>query len=289
MKVEISSADLPITSQGRIYHLDLLPQECADTIITVGDPSRVAMVSQFFDAIEIKRQHREFITHTGRVNNTRISVVSTGIGTPNIDIVLNELDALKNIDFKTRQIHEDIKTLDIIRVGTAGGLQEDIALGEPLISRFAIGLDALLHFYQRQQSEEQCLLEEQLGLHFGNDPFLKPYITEVNDALFQRLSSHARAGITVTCPGFYAPQNRILRAQPRHTDLLERLQGFEWQGVKVGNYEMETAAIYGIGGLLQHRCISLSAVIANRITGQFSNDPQRHVTALIERVISSFD
>lgn len=278
----IAASELILTDNGSIYHLDLRPEQLADTVITVGDPARVATVSQHFDSIEFKAVHREFITHTGFIGKKRISVVSTGIGPDNIDIVLNELDALANIDFETRNIRAQKKTLNIIRLGTSGALQADIPLDSVVASSFAIGLDNLMHFYQYELNpEERYILSDFMQHSRMNAAPVLPYIAEGSIRLRAAFADKAINGITVTCPGFYGPQGRILRAPLAFPNLIDALSSFESRGHRVTNFEMETSAIYGLGNLLGHHCLSLSCIIANRSKLSFSKDG----SAAVERMI----
>ena len=278
----LSETELILTEQSEVYHLHLVPEQLATTVITVGSPDRVAEVSKHFDSITHRVQNREFITHTGQIGSKPITVISTGIGTGNIDIVLNELDALVNIDFATRTIKEQKTALNIIRLGTCGTLQKDVAVDSLIASTHAIGLDNLLHYYRFSNSDEESALLnafiEQTGIGEG---VVKPYINECSGALLQLFSGAYLQGITATCPGFYAPQGRRVRLTPVYPDLLEQMAGFNYQGHRILNFEMETAAIYGLGKLLGHNCLSVSAALANRAKHTFSKDPD----AAVERMI----
>lgn len=281
---QIAESELIINSRGAIYHLDLEPSELAENIITVGDPDRVKEVSKHFDKIEIKRQHREFVTHTGYVGNKRISVVSTGIGPDNIDIVLNELDALVNIDFSTRTIKPELKSLNIIRVGTSGSLQNNVPVDSFVASTHGLGIDNLMNFYLHENNEEEKQLLHafvtQTQLHSG---FSNPYIAGASMSLIRHFVEGYHQGITVTCPGFYGPQGRVLRLGISNPHLIDRLTGFEFGQHKITNFEMETSAIYGLGKALHHNCLSLSAIVANRIHKTFSTDGAALVEKLIEK------
>lgn len=280
----IAESELIINPRGAIYHLDLRPEELAQDIITVGDPARVKEVSKHFDKIEVERQHREFVTHTGYIGNKRISVVSTGIGPDNIDIVLNELDALVNIDFESRTINEHLKQLNIIRVGTSGSLQADVPVDSFVASSHGLGLDNLLNFYLHESNEEEKQLIHsfvtQTQLHSG---FADPYITAASMHLLKHFVEGFHQGITVTCPGFYGPQGRILRLGIANPQLIDQLTAFEFGTYRISNFEMETSAIYGLGKALHHHCISLSAIIANRIHKNFSKEPLALIEKLIEK------
>lgn len=282
----IQESELIINERGAIYHLDLLPEELAHTIITVGDPDRVSKVSSHFDRIEHRRQHREFVTHTGYVGNKRLSVISTGIGPDNIDIVLNELDALVNIDFKTRTIRPEHTALNIIRIGTSGALQADIPVDSWVASTHGLGIDNLLNFYRFEENEEERQLlqsfitQTQLGNRIS-----QPYISSCAPSLLKHFVSDFHHGITVTCPGFYGPQGRVLRLGLSHPDLIDRLTEYSFGQHRITNFEMETAAIFGLGKLLGHHCLSLSAIVANRVNKTFSKDAASNMEKLITTTI----
>lgn len=279
----IAASELILNDRGAVYHLNLTPEELADTVITVGDPDRVATVSGFFDQVDLVRQHREFLTHTGMLQGRRISVVSTGIGTDNIDIVFNELDALVNIDLKTRQLRSEIRRLDIVRLGTCGGLQADLPRDALVVSEAAIGLDNLLHFYQHAQEPGASQLLQALNSVLPDLP-VQPYGSFGDSTLLKRFRDpEYHHGITLTCPGFYGPQDRCLRAKPSLEGYLERLQDLRFESSRVLNFEMETSGMYGMGRLLGHRCLSISTVVANRISGSFSSRPAQAVGHMIER------
>ena len=278
----IAESELIINSRGAVYHLDLRPDELAENIITVGDPDRVIEISKHFDKIEIQRHHREFVTHTGLIGNKRISVVSTGIGPDNIDIVMNELDALVNIDFSTRSINAGLKQLNIIRIGTSGSLQKDVPVDSFVASTHGLGIDNLMNFYLHENNEEEKQLLQafvtQTQLHSG---FSYPYIAGASMSLIKYFVEGYHQGITVTCPGFYGPQGRILRLGISNPHLIDRLTEFQFGQHRITNFEMETAAIYGLGNALHHHCLSLSAIVANRIHKTFSKD----ATSLIKKLI----
>lgn len=283
----IASSELIITPKGTVYHLDLHPDHLADTIITVGDPDRVASVSKYFDAMEHQAQHREFITHTGRIGNKRISVVSTGIGPDNIDIVLNELDALANIDFETRTIRDEKKALSIIRLGTSGALQADIEVDSMVASSFAIGLDNLMHYYVYESNPEETYILGEFQQHTGlTDKPVWPYIAEGAIRLRNHFSEGFHSGITVTCPGFYGPQGRVLRGQIAFPNLIDALGTFGSRGQRITNFEMETSAIYGLGKMLGHQCLSISTIVANRIHQTFSSDGTAAVDNMIQKSLA---
>jgi uridine phosphorylase len=282
----IAESELIINSRGAIYHLDLRPEELATTVLTVGDPDRVATVSKYFDAIEHRAQHREFVTHTGRIGKKRVSVVSTGIGTDNIDIVLNELDALVNIDLATRTVKPQLSTLTIIRMGTSGALQKDIPVDEWVASTHGLGIDNLLNFYRHEENEEEKEIlhsfATQTQLHHR---LAQPYISGASASLLWHFTQGFHQGITVTCPGFYGPQGRVLRLGLSQPELIDRLTGFAYGPHRIANFEMETAGIYGLGKVLGHSCLSLSAIVANRVEKTFSKDGHAAVEALIRETL----
>jgi uridine phosphorylase len=280
----IAPSELIITNRGAIYHLDLHPDELAPIVLTVGDPDRVKVVSKYFDTIEVQRQHREFVTHTGTLGKKRISVVSTGIGPDNIDIVLNELDALVNIDFSTRTIKPNLSSLSILRLGTSGSLQADIPVDSFVAGTHGLGLDNLLHFYRLEQNEEeQELLQSFLTQTQIHNSITQPYISAAAPSLLKHFTEGYHQGITVTCPGFYGPQGRILRLGLAAPQLVDRLTDFQYGQHRITNFEMETSAIYGLSRLLGHHCLSLNVIVANRVNKTFSSDGQAAVEKLIVR------
>ncbi|MEL6975625.1 MAG: nucleoside phosphorylase [Bacteroidota bacterium] len=275
-------SELILNPDGSIYHLNLLPEDLADTVITVGDPERVASISKHFDRLEVQKIKREFCTHTGWYNNKRITVISTGIGTDNIDIVFNELDALANINFNERTLNSVEKKLSIIRIGTSGAIQDDIPINSLLVSDMAIGYDGLLHFYE-SDAVRDLPFEEALTAYMKTPGFSPaPYIVESSTNLKTIFEpEELLSGVTLTNAGFYGPQGRTLRLTPRMADYNAKLSGFEYMGKKITNFEMETAGIYGMARLLGHEAISLNAILANRITGEFSKNPNETISKLI--------
>jgi len=280
----IAESELIINERGAVYHLNCRPEEIAQTIITVGDPDRVAEVSKHFDKIEYRNNHREFITHTGFIGKKRISCVSTGIGPDNIDIVLNELDALVNIDFETRSIKEKLTRLNIIRFGTSGSLQKDIPVDSFVASTHGLGLDNLMHFYRNESNEEEKQIIHAFSTHTQlNTGKIWPYINMAGASLLKHFTQNYHQGITVTCPGFYGPQGRILRLGLGYPMLIDNLTNFRFGNYRITNFEMETSAIYGLGNALGHHCLSLSAIVANRISKEFSANGNLAVENLIKR------
>jgi uridine phosphorylase len=291
----IRASELIINPDGSIYHLHLQPEQIADTIITVGDPDRVDMVSKYFDRIEHKIQKREFITHTGYIGRKRVSVISTGIGTDNIDICFNELDALANIDFATRQIRPQLRQLNFIRIGTSGCLQADTPLDSFLASSFGVGMEGLMLYYDYKNTAEAEALQNALNAYAAQMGISFPLPISTSQAsaeLLQLLAgegSPIHTGITITATGFYAPQNRSLRLPSRLGNTLEKLSSFSFQGQAVTNFEMETSAIYGLATALGHRALSLNALIANRPRGVFSADPYAAVDKLIQYTLAKIE
>lgn len=281
--MQLEPSELILNADNSIYHLNLLPEDLAETIITVGDPDRVAEVSKYFDVIELKKGKREFHTHTGVLNGKRISVISTGIGTDNIDIVLNELDALVNIDFTSRTINKTKKKLDIIRIGTSGAIQPDIPIDSFLLSKQAIGFDSLLRFYNAEHILNDTLQNEFMKHTNWSKYKSVPYVVTCDDNLAQRLFNNSLYnGFTATNVGFYGPQGRKLRLQTQDDSLNSKLSSFDYRGLKITNLEMETAGIYGLARLLGHSAISLNCILANRSTGEFSKDPLKSIDLLIQ-------
>lgn len=280
--MRLSPSELILNADGSIYHLNLLPTDIATTIITVGDPDRVAEVSDHFDSIEIKKGKREFLTHTGHLNGKRISVISTGIGTDNIDIVLNELDALVNIDFQTRKVKKNRIRLKIIRIGTSGAVQEDIPINSWILTELAIGFDGLLHFYKNDYSDFIEMEDEFVRQTSWSSKLSKPYIVKYDDELASIFTSNRiRLGITTTNTGFYGPQGRSLRLLPSVTNFLSIISRFQYKEKRVTNLEMETSGIYALSKLLGHQAVSLNCILANRATGEFAENPSASVQELI--------
>ncbi|MCX2681365.1 nucleoside phosphorylase [Galbibacter sp. EGI 63066] len=279
----IAESELILNNDGSIYHLNLLPEDIAPTIITVGDPDRVAEVSRYFDSIEIKKGKREFVTHTGHLNGKRISVISTGIGTDNIDIVFNELDALVNIDFENRRAKPSLQSLDIIRIGTSGSIQKHIPVDDFLISEYAVGFDGLLHFYDSISVQHQDIQTALVKHTSWAAEKSVPYVVKYSKALAGKLiSEDIHLGFTATNPGFYGPQSRKLRLDMQDESLNDKLASFDFNGLKLTNLEMETAGIYGLAALLGHKAVSMNCILANRATGTFSKHPQKSTQQLIE-------
>lgn len=285
-------SELILNTSGSIYHLDLHPEEIAPTILTVGDPGRVERVSRHFDRVNIRRQKREFITHTGELAGQRITVISTGIGPDNIDIVLNELDALVNIDLSSRTELPEKQSLRIIRLGTTGSLQADIPVDALVCSSYGIGLDNVMAFYPASMDPDIQSLETSFR-HRMNElklPLPQSYAGRADAALLHQIvqSSHAFQGITLTMPGFYGPQGRSLRLKSLlPSNFFEDMAGFQHQGQRITNLEMETGALYALGTRLGHQMLSCNTVLANRPLGQFSTNPAHAVNQLILKVLEA--
>lgn len=278
----IKDSELILNPDGSVYHLNLKPEQIATTILFVGDQDRVEKITKHFDSIEFTIQKREFKTQTGLYKGKRISVISTGIGPDNIDIVLNELDALVNINLETRKPKETLTSLRIIRIGTSGALQSDIPVDSFVLSQYGLGLDNMLRSYlidtiSENNIEEAFIEHTNWDLRKG-----KPYViacsSELKDLIMR---DQMTQGITATAGGFYGPQGRVLRLAIQDTKLNSRMDSFTIEGNRITNLEMETSAIYGLGKLLGHQCLSLNAIIANRATGTFSQDPYKAVDELI--------
>jgi uridine phosphorylase len=283
---QIGESELIINPDGSIFHLHLKPGDIADTIILVGDQDRVDMVSSFFESIELKVQNREFKTHTGIYKGKRITALSTGIGTDNIDIVVNELDAITNIDLETRTIKEEKKVLNFIRIGTSGALQGDIPVDTPVISKMAIGFDGLLNFYANRENITNDNIEQAFLNHTKwNDKLPKPYFIEGSDNLLNKVGFDMRKGLTISAPGFYGPQGRVLRLPLIDKNLNDKISDFEFDSDKITNFEMESSAIYGLSKHLGHNSITVCNIIANRIRKEYSSNYKVAVKQLVKTVL----
>ncbi len=276
----ISSSELILNPDGSVYHLKLKPGQVSNDIITVGDQNRVDQIARHLESIELTVQNREFKTITGSYKGKRLTVISTGIGTDNIDIVLNEIDALFNIDIEHRVVKEELAKLNFYRIGTSGAIREDIALDSFIISRYAVGLDILLRYYD-SANVRALAIEKSLKEVLPN----MQYAVASDDSLMDDCASIGQTGITLTAPGFYAPQNRHIRLRPKQ-DLFKTITDYSYQGHRITNLEMETAGIYGLSKLLGHKAVSFNAILANRVTGEFSSQPTKTVDRLIERVLN---
>ena len=281
----IPESELILNDKGAIYHLGLHPEMVADTVIVVGDPTRVAKVSKYFDRVDFKVANREMVTHTGLFNGQRISVISSGMGTDNVEILMTELDALVNVDLVKRQVKKKLKSLRIIRIGTSGCMQSDIPLDTLLVSKAALGFDSLMSFYNWKESPQGEIVASKVQRSLGL-PF-KPYFAEASDLLLKHFEGAGiQSGVTVTTPGFYAPQGREVRLKPLLTDYLDRLSKITTSFGQITNFEMETAGYYAMAKMLGHHMISFNALIANRPKKKFSTDVEKTVDGLIRLVLA---
>ncbi len=283
---KIPESELILNSDNSVYHLNLHPHEISDTVINVGDPDRVKMVSAFFDSIEVKKQKREFVTHTGIYKGKRITVLSTGIGTDNIDIVYNELDSLANIDLEKREIKKTLKSLNLIRIGTSGSLQSDIPVDGFVFSQFGLGLDGLLNYYKLENDKEEVEIIDAFRKHYPNEGILSlPYISKCSSKLENALGEGMFKGITASCCGFYAPQGRVLRYELARQNFIPSLNSFRFKNSRITNFEMETGAMYGLAKILGHHCCSINAIVANRMTNEHTHKSEETMNKLIKLVL----
>ena len=289
MDNQISETDLIINNDGSVYHLHLKPEHIADQLIVVGDPERVPLVSQYFDSIDLKIHKREFVTHTGFIGKKRITVISSGIGTDNVEILMNELDALANINLKTRKLNPTHKSLDIIRIGTSGSVQADIPINSIVVSKNAIGIDGLNDFYKFEQSNFESDNCHRLKDLLGSNTL--PYQSKGSEKLIAKFENTVEtkfhSGTTLTCPGFYAPQGRTLNYKSKIPEFLNKISAFKIQDTTISNLEMETAGYYMFSQILGHHCLSISAILANRILNRFSQNPEKQIDNLIKLVLDN--
>ena len=285
MYKQIPASELPLRSDGAVYHLNLHPEELAENVILVGDPGRVPVISAMLDTVEVRKQNREMITHTGTINGKRISVISTGMGADNIDIVLTELDALLNVDLTTRVVKENHRSLNLVRIGTSGALNPDIECGTFLASTFGLGIDGMLRYYDTCDLVWEDLVEAFVR-HTGWDNALPyPYCTPCSPLLMERIAHDMTRGITISAPGFFGPQGRKVRAKLKYPGLNSCIRTFEYQGNFVANMEMECSAVYGMGALLGHHPLTVCLIIANRVTGEFCDDYHDRMEQLCHTVL----
>ncbi|MDN3667441.1 nucleoside phosphorylase [Algibacter miyuki] len=281
----IKESELILNPDGSVYHLNLKPENLANTIIFVGDPDRVSKITEHFDSIEFETHKREFKTQTGHYKGKRITVISTGIGSDNIDIVLNELDALVNINLETREINANLVSLDIIRIGTSGSLQADIPVDSFLLSSHGMDINGTLHSYQIENISHPEIEDAFIKHSDWHQNKSRPIIIENSSSLAEKFTVGAQKifkGITVTANGFYGPQGRVLRLALQDADVNNKIDTFKFKDFRITNLEMETSAIYGLSKLLGHRAVSLNAIIANRANGTFSENPEGIVNNLIQ-------
>lgn len=278
----IAPSELIINSDGSIFHLHLTPEQLADNIILVGDPGRVKSVSKHFNTLEFEQHSREFYSATGEYKGKRITVISTGIGADNIDIVMNELDALANIDFKTRQVKSSLRRLKILRIGTSGSIQPDIALGSYILSHISVGFDGLLNWYSNRERVTIPKMEKAFLKHLGWSSLLpKPYFAAASSSLIEQFKEFTIPGVTISAAGFYAPQGRVIRLPLEMPDMLEKLESFSFEHYRITNFEMEGAAIAGLATLMGHEAATLCLIIANRYAKESIPDYQPYIDSLI--------
>ncbi len=278
----LHASELILNEDGSVYHLGLLPEDLADTVITVGDPDRVPLISEHFDEIQVKKHKREFCTHTGIYKGKRISVMSTGMGTDNIDIAITELDLLVNIDLKAKKEHKEQKSLDIVRIGTTGSISKDIPVGSFVLSEMALGFDGLMHYYKAEEFLEHEIAEAFIEQTNWSPKKAAPYVVKGGRSILDTLSSSKTiAGFTGTNIGFYGPQGRSLRLELPEPDLNSRIAAFNLEGLRLTNFEMETSGIYGMSKLLGHNAASMNLVVANRATGEFAENASELMDQII--------
>lgn len=288
----IQPSELIINADGSIFHLHLKPEQLADNVILVGDPGRVILIGQMLTDIECQVQNREFVSITGRYNGQRITVVSTGIGTDNIDIVVNELDALANIDLHTREIKPEHRTLNFVRIGTSGGLQNYLDVNSFVLSKKAIGFDGLLNFYANRDAVSDLAFEEAFKQHTGwSKKQTSPYVVDCSEKLFAKVHQQDTIpGVTISAPGFYGPQGRVLRLPLADAQLNEKIVSFSFEGQKITNFEMECSAIYGLSKLLGHESLTVCLIIANRVekkaNGNYYESMERMIKIVLDRLTS---
>ena len=283
----IAESELIINEDGSVFHLHITPEQLANKVILVGDPGRVKLAASFFDSIECEIESREFRTTTGVYRGKRLSVISTGIGTDNIDIVMNELDALVNVDFQTRLPKDEKKSLEIVRVGTSGSLQADIPIDAFLISEKSIGFDGLLNFYQGRNAVADVDFEKAFTTFVDWDELLaKPYVVAASSEMVERIQSEQTIkGVTISAPGFYGPQGRVIRLDTMDNDLNDKIADFRYGDYKITNYEMESSAIAGLALLMGHKATTVCAIIANRPLGTSSPDYKKTIKSLLSYTI----
>jgi uridine phosphorylase len=280
---KISEADLIIHNDGSAFHIGLSPSQVPENIIAVGDPDRVAMVSQYFDSIEFKVNNREFVSHGGIYNGSKILCISTGIGTDNVEIVLTELDALVNVDLETRLPKNNRTILNIVRVGTSGSMQSDVPVGSEVASVYGIGFDNLMNFYKPSSNEFEKKVADEIRKYAGLS--FSPFVSKGSEKLFKQIAYDMVAGNTVTCPGFYAPQGRTVRNEIAYPNLIHDLSNYGNENFQLTNFEMETSAYYSLGNLLGHDTLSVSAILINRINDEVAKNSNELIDALIKKVL----
>ena len=282
--MKLAESELILNKDGSVYHLSLKPEDIGDIIITVGDPGRVHRVSQHFESIDFEMNKREFITHTGTYNKKKVTVISSGMGTDNVEILMNELDALVNVDLKKREVKKEKKSLDIIRLGTAGGIQNDMPLGSIIYNHYGFGLDTLMSFYNYEESASEIQITSNLQKVLDL-PF-KPYIGKCSDKLRKKFTNGYKQGNAITAPGFYAPQGRSIRLQPKFEKMLDKLTFFHEKGLWLTNFDMETAAYYAMGRLLGHETLSICTIVADRNSKKFLKNYNNVIDQMIVDLLS---
>ncbi len=284
---KIQESELILNPDGSVYHLKIKPENLADHVILVGDPKRVGTISDFFDTTEFEGQNREICTHTGTYKGKRITAMSTGMGTDNIDIVINELDALVNINLKTRTINPQHKSLNLFRLGTSGAVQSDLPLNAFVVSEFGLGFDGMLYYYSFDEGITCAEMKDEFIKHTNWNPNLpNPYIIPASPSLLKMFSEDdIYKGITVTAPGFYGPQGRELRIPLAHPDMNKNLESFNYKNHRILNYEMETSALYGLGNILGHQTLTICVAIANRRKKAYNQNYQVAIKELIELLL----
>ncbi|MFZ4463574.1 MAG: nucleoside phosphorylase [Bacteroidales bacterium] len=285
--LRIPDSQLVLHTDGSVYHLRLFPHQIADSIILVGDPGRVKDVSRLFDDIEFQMANREIVTHTGTYKGKRITVLSTGMGTDNIDIVINELDALANINLKTREIYPEHRKLNLVRLGTSGALQPEIEVGTSFVAaEYALGLDGLLHFYGGSEKVIEQGMTDAFVKHMNWSPNLPgPYVVKASEGLLNKVGRGYYHGVTATSPGFYGPQGRSLRLALADLTMNKKIESFSYNGLKINNFEMESSALYGLSRMLGHEALTICLVIANRVTEKFAGDYHAYMDLLIQTTL----
>ena len=286
--MKIPASELPKQASGAIYHLNLFPEDIADNIILVGDPGRVSMISQHFDTIDVKKSNRELYTHTGTKNGKRISAISTGMGPDNVEIVMNELDALVNIDLEKMEVKPEHHSLNLVRVGTSGSLDGRYAPGTIVASEYGFGLDGLLQFYNHEGVDEEDVVNAFIEHTGWGEKLPYPYCVKCSDDLMQRIAVDMVKGMTLTAPGFFAPQGRAVRGPLKFPDMNKKIESFEYKGLSCTNMEMECAALYGLSRVLGHNALTCCVLIANRVTGDFLDDYHDIMNDLVAKVVNRF-
>ncbi|MEI6822415.1 MAG: nucleoside phosphorylase [Bacteroidota bacterium] len=284
---KIKESELVLTENNTVYHIRARQENVSENIILVGDPGRVPEISSYFEKIEFKMMNREICTHTGLYNNKRVSVISTGMGPDNIDIIMNELDAIFNIDLDKREIKDQHTTLNIIRMGTSGALQPDLEVDSFLMSEYGLGLDGMIHFYKDEKNIFENEMTEAFIKHTSwADNLPTPYIVKASDILINKIGEGLNKGITATAPGFYGPQGRELRLKLAYPDINSKIESFRFNDKRIANLEMETSALYGLGAMLGHETLTVCVLVANRVTKTFSTNYKIAMKQLTDLILN---